>query len=63
MLIEQAGLKGARVGGAEVNDRHANFIVAEPSATSKDVLQLIELVREKVLERLGVELDLEINVW
>lgn len=63
ILIEQAGLKGARVGGAEVNDRHANFIVAEPSATTKDVLQLIELIRDKVLERLGVELDLEINVW
>ncbi|MGC4006710.1 MAG: UDP-N-acetylmuramate dehydrogenase [Pirellulales bacterium] len=63
MLIEQAGMKGARVGGAEVNDRHANFIVAEPSATSDDVLRLIDLVRDKVLERVGIELELEINVW
>jgi UDP-N-acetylmuramate dehydrogenase len=63
MLIEQAGLKGSRIGGAEVNDRHANFIVTEPDATSKDVLQLIDLVREKVFERLGVELELELEIW
>ena len=63
MLIEQAGLKGARVGGAEVSDRHANFIVADPDATSQDVLQLIELVRNTVAERLGVELETEIEIW
>lgn len=63
MLIEQAGLKGMRVGGAEVSDRHANFIVAEPDATSKDVLQLIDSVRSTVAERLGVELETEIEIW
>jgi UDP-N-acetylmuramate dehydrogenase len=63
MLIEQAGLKGARVGGAEVSDRHANFIVADPDATSRDVLELIERVRSTVAERLGVELETEIEVW
>jgi UDP-N-acetylmuramate dehydrogenase len=63
MLIEQSGLKGARVGGAEVSDRHANFIVADPDATSQDVLQLIELVRNTVTERLGVELETEIEIW
>lgn len=63
MLIEQVGLKGARVGGAEVNDRHANFIIAEPDATSENVLQLIEHIRETVYAKLGVELELEIEVW
>ncbi|HEV3004635.1 MAG TPA: UDP-N-acetylmuramate dehydrogenase [Pirellulales bacterium] len=63
MLIDQAGLKGTRVGGAEVSDRHANFIVAEPNASSQDVLRLIELVRSRVADRLGVELELEIEIW
>jgi UDP-N-acetylmuramate dehydrogenase len=63
MLIEQAGLKGARVGQAEVSDRHANFIVADPGATSQDVLKLIEQVRERVLDRLGIELETEIEIW
>jgi UDP-N-acetylmuramate dehydrogenase len=63
MLIEQAGLKGTRVGGAEVSDRHANFIIAEPGATSQDVLKLIELVRGRVKDRLGIDLEPEIEVW
>jgi UDP-N-acetylmuramate dehydrogenase len=63
MLIEQAGLKGTRVGQAEVSDRHANFIVSEPGATSQDVLRLIELVRGRVMERLGIELETEIEIW
>jgi UDP-N-acetylmuramate dehydrogenase len=63
MLIEEAGLKGARVGGAEVSDRHANFIVAEPDATSRDVLELIDQMRSTVAERLGVELETEIEIW
>ena len=63
MLIDQAGLKGTRVGGAEVSDRHANFIIAEPGATTHDVLRLIELVRSRVADRLGVELEMEIEVW
>lgn len=63
MLIDQAGLKGTRVGGAEVSDRHANFIVAEPGASSQDVLRLIELVRSRVADRLGIELETEIQIW
>lgn len=63
ILIEQAGLKGARVGGAEVSSRHANFIVAEPGATAQDVLKLIDTIRQRVHDRLGVELELEIQVW
>jgi UDP-N-acetylmuramate dehydrogenase len=63
MLVDQAGLKGTRVGGAEVSDRHANFIVTDADATSGDVLRLIELVRSRVAERLGVELETEIEIW
>jgi UDP-N-acetylmuramate dehydrogenase len=63
MLIDQAGLKGTRIGGAEVSDRHANFIVAEPGAASHDVLRLIELVRSRVADRIGIDLELEIQVW
>jgi UDP-N-acetylmuramate dehydrogenase len=62
-MIEQAGLKGTRIGGAEVSDRHANFIVTHPGATSDDVLRLIELIRSRISERFGVHLELEIQVW
>jgi UDP-N-acetylmuramate dehydrogenase len=63
MLIDQAGLKGETVGGAEVSQRHANFIVAHPQATPRDILKLIDLVRSRVAERMGVELETEIEIW
>jgi UDP-N-acetylmuramate dehydrogenase len=63
MLIDQSGLKGTKVGGAEVSDRHANFIVAEQGASSADVLKLIELVRSRVADHLGVTLETEIKIW
>jgi len=63
MLIEQAGLKNTRLGQAEVSERHANFIVAHPGATSQNVLGLIEQVRDRVMERLGIDLDTEIEIW
>jgi UDP-N-acetylmuramate dehydrogenase len=62
-LIEQAGLAGTRVGGAEVSERHANFIVVQPGAAARDVLRLIDLVRSRVQERFHIELELEISVW
>jgi UDP-N-acetylmuramate dehydrogenase len=62
-LIVQAGLAKTRVGGAEISERDANFIVAHPGATARDVLRLIDLVRSRVQERFGVELELEIAVW
>ena len=46
-----------------VSDRHANFIVAEPEATSNDVLRLIDLVRSQVHDRMGVELELQLEIW
>ncbi len=63
MLIDQAGLKGETVGGAEVSQRHANFIIAHPKATTRDVLKLIDVVRSRVAERMGVELETEIEIW
>jgi len=62
-LIEQAGLKGTRIGNAEISDRHANFIVTGPGAKSADVEQLIDLARSKVNEQFGVDLELEIEIW
>jgi UDP-N-acetylmuramate dehydrogenase len=62
-LIDSAGLKGTRIGGAVVSDRHANFIVADPECTSQDVLRLIDLVRAQVHERLGIELERELEIW
>ena len=63
MLIDQCGLKGEHVGGAEVSQRHANFFVTKPGATAKDVLQLMDVVRNRVAERMGVELETEIEIW
>jgi UDP-N-acetylmuramate dehydrogenase len=63
MLIDQCGLKGEHVGGVEVSQRHANFFVAKPGATAKDVLQLIDVIRNRVAERMGVELETEIEIW
>jgi UDP-N-acetylmuramate dehydrogenase len=62
-LVERAGMKGQKIGGAEVSDRHANFIVAHPGARSAEVLQLIDVVREKVLQQFGYELELQIKIW
>jgi UDP-N-acetylmuramate dehydrogenase len=62
-LIDQAGLRGTRVGGAEVSDRHANFIVAHPGAKAADVLQLIDRIRQRVWQQFGYELELQIQVW
>ncbi len=59
-LIEAAGLKGHRIGGAEVAGKHANFIVNRGQATAADVRALIDLIRETIRERFGVELELEI---
>ncbi|HTN75350.1 MAG TPA: UDP-N-acetylenolpyruvoylglucosamine reductase, partial [Pirellulaceae bacterium] len=62
-LIEEAGLKGTKIGDVEVSDRFGNFFVAGPKATSDDVLRLIELVRSHVNDRLGIELATGLEVW
>ena len=61
-LIEEAGLKGLRRGGAKVSELHANFIENDRGATAADVLALIDVVREKVRERSGLALELEVKV-
>jgi UDP-N-acetylmuramate dehydrogenase len=62
-LIDQAGLKGMRIGGAEVSDRHANFIVAHSGAKTADVLQLIDRIRQRVWQQFGYDLELQIQIW
>ena len=61
-LIEQCGLKGARVGGACVSEKHAGFIVNDAHATARDVLELIAYIRSTVYERTGVTLEREIKL-
>lgn len=61
-MIEELGLKGVRVGGARISEKHANFIVNENQATAKDVLVLIGLIKDKVRDELQVKLELEAKV-
>ncbi len=62
-MIDGLGLKGTRIGGAVVSPRHANFLVNEGGATAGDVLALVDLVRERVQQETGVDLELEVKVW
>lgn len=62
-MIEEAGLKGLRIGRAMVSPRHANFIVNTGGAGSDEVMTLIDAVRETVRARIGVELKLEVEFW
>lgn len=61
-LIQQCGLKGARVGGAMVSHKHANFIVNTGYATARDIVMLIRKIQEEVKEKTGVELETEIDL-
>jgi len=61
-LIEAAGLKGVRIGDAQISPKHANFIVNRGQARAKDILALIQLAQEKVSQQFGVQLELEIEV-
>lgn len=61
-LIDQAGLKGRRIGAAEISQRHGNYIVNLGGATSDDLLRLIDLARTTVLQQFGIELELEVQV-
>lgn len=60
-IIEDTGLKGASVGGAMVSERHANFIVNTGNATARDVLELIEHIRQQVARRTGLTLECEVQ--
>jgi UDP-N-acetylmuramate dehydrogenase len=61
-LIDEAGLKGFRVGDAQVSEKHAGFVVNRGSATASDVKRLLELVRERVYERSGILLEPEVRM-
>lgn len=61
-LIDEAGLKGARIGGAAVSTLHTNFIINTGNATSSDVRALIDLVRETVRKKFGLELETEVKM-
>jgi UDP-N-acetylmuramate dehydrogenase len=61
-LIESAGLKGHRIGGAVVSDKHANFIINTGDATADDVEQLIQHIRDVVLDRHGISLEPEVHI-
>lgn len=61
-LIQQAGLKGRRVGGAMISEKHTNFIVNVDNATSEDIRNLIDLVRNEVFRKFGIELEAEIRM-
>ncbi len=61
-LIEAAGLKGCRIGGAQVSEKHANFIINTGTATAAEIEELIELVQRRVADTLGVHLLPEVRV-
>jgi UDP-N-acetylmuramate dehydrogenase len=61
-LIEEAGLKGERIGGAMISPKHAGFILNTDNAKAADVSGLIRLVEERVLERFGVRLEREVKL-
>jgi UDP-N-acetylmuramate dehydrogenase len=62
-LIDRAGLKGLKIGKAVVSEKHANFIIAEEGCKSKDVIRLIDVVKERIREKFEIDLALEIEIW
>jgi len=62
-LIDRAGLKGLQIGGAVVSEKHANFIIAREGCKSRDVMRLIDAIKQRVKEQFDVELELEIEIW
>jgi UDP-N-acetylmuramate dehydrogenase len=63
LLIEQAGLTGTKVGGVELSERDANYMITSAGATARDALRLIDLVRSRVREQRHVELELALSIW
>lgn len=61
-LIQACGLKGHKIGGAQISEKHANFIVNIDNARSNDILAIIALIKEKVKEKFGIQLEQEVKV-
>lgn len=61
-LIEDCGLRGKSIGGAQVSEKHCGFIINKNNATSADILDLIDFVRDEVLEKTGVMLETEVKI-
>jgi len=62
-LVDRAGLKGLQIGGAVVSEKHANFIIAEKGCKSRDVMRLIDAIKQRVKEQFSIELELEVEIW
>lgn len=62
-LIEAAGLKGFAVGGASISEKHAGFVISDGTASARDVYELCQIVRRRVMEDSGVMLQMEIKTW
>lgn len=62
-LIQDSGLKGTQLGGAQVSDKHSGFIINKENATAKDILDLIHLVQNTVKDKFDVELEPEVRIW
>ncbi len=62
VLIDKAGLKGTKVGGVEISTKHAGFIINKGKATSKDVLELVEIIKKEVKAKYNIELEQEIQI-
>lgn len=62
-LIQDSGLKGTQMGGAQVSDKHSGFIINKENATAKDILDLINFVQKTVKDKFDVELEPEVRIW
>ena len=61
-IIDALGLKGTRIGGAQISEKHGNFIVNTGNATAKDILALIDTVQKRVWEERGIRLEPEVRI-
>ena len=61
-LVEEAGLKGFQIGGAQISEMHGNFIVNAGNAKAFDVLQLIEYVKKTIMEKYNIQMETEVEI-
>jgi UDP-N-acetylmuramate dehydrogenase len=61
-LIEEAGLKGTRIGDAQISEKHGNFIINRGEATAEEIIRLIDLIQKRVFEMTGYALETEVRI-